>query len=153
MARIKKSRKETEKDKKREDKKESYFYSVGRRKTSIAQVRIYTNNKSSEDDLLVNGKKLKNYFAMPYLQNVFILPFRSCGMMGKFKATVLVRGGGVKGQAEACQLGIARALVKFDGGLKKMLKDLGLLTRDSRIVERKKPGLKKARKAPQWAKR
>jgi len=153
MATIKKSKKETKKDEKREDKKDPYFYSVGRRKTSIAQVRIYADDKLTEDDFLVNGKKLENYFPTPYLQNIFILPFRSCGMTGKFRTTILVRGGGVKGQAEACQLGIARALVKFDAGLKKMLKDLGLLTRDSRIVERKKPGLKKARRAPQWAKR
>lgn len=132
---------------------EKYFYAVGRRKTSVAQVRLFVDEKATDNDLIVNGKKLKEYFPTISLQNSFLAPLKAVGMQGKFRATVLVRGGGVTGQVEAVRLGISRALVIFDGELKKTLKDLGLMTRDAREVERKKPGLKKARKAPQWAKR
>jgi small subunit ribosomal protein S9 len=132
---------------------EKYFYAVGRRKTSVAQVRIYQQEKASENDCLVNNKKSKEYFPGIPLQNILSAPFRATGLSGKFKFSILVRGGGFKGQAEASRLGISRALIKYDETLRKALKDLGLLTRDSRKVERKKPGLKKARKSPQWAKR
>jgi len=125
-----------------------YFYAVGRRKTSVAQVRLYENDKATEND-----KKLKDYFPTISLQNNLLSPLKAVGMHNKFSMTVLVRGGGVTGQVEAVRLGIARALVVFNVELKKTLKDLGLMTRDAREVERKKAGLKKARKAPQWAKR
>lgn len=132
---------------------EKYFYAVGRRKTSVAQVRIFVDEKATDNDLIINGKKFKEYFPMVVSQNSLLAPFKALGMQGKFRMTVLVRGGGKTGQVEAVRLGIARALVVFDESVKKTLKDLGLLTRDSREVERKKAGLKKARKSPQWAKR
>lgn len=132
---------------------EKYFYAVGRRKSAVAQVRLFENDKANDDNLIVNSKKFKEYFPIVPLQNNFLAPLKAVGMQGKFSMTVIVRGGGVTGQVEAVRLGIARALVLYDEKLKKTLKDLGLMTRDSRKVERKKAGLKKARKAPQWAKR
>lgn len=132
---------------------EVYFYGVGRRKASVAQVRLFSYDKATDVDLIVNEKKLKDYFPGANLQNTFLAPLKAVGLYGKVRATVLVRGGGVTGQVEAVQLGIARALVKYDETFKKTLKDLGYMTRDAREVERKKPGLKKARKSPQWAKR
>ncbi|MFA5777770.1 MAG: 30S ribosomal protein S9 [Parcubacteria group bacterium] len=132
---------------------EKYFYAVGRRKTSVAQVRIIPSEKAGDNDYVVNNKKVKEYFPGISLQNAVFGPLKTVGSFGKFKFSILVRGGGFKGQAEASKLGIARALVKYDEKLRKVLKDLGFLTRDSRKVERKKPGLKKARKSPQWAKR
>ena len=132
---------------------EKYFYAVGRRKTSVAQVRLFENEKATDNDLIINDKKLKDYFPTISLQNNMLTPLKAVGVHGKFSMTVLVRGGGTTGQVEAVRLGIARALVVFNADLKKTLKDLGLMTRDAREVERKKPGLKKARKSPQWAKR
>lgn len=132
---------------------QSYFAAVGRRKTAVAQVRIYENAKATEADVVVNGKEMKDYFPSLIQQNTLLAPLKETGTYGKFAMTVLVGGGGNTGQVEAIQLGIARALVKFDEGFKKTLRSLGMLTRDSRKVERKKPGLKKARRAPQWAKR
>ena len=133
--------------------KEKYFYGLGRRKTSVAQVRLYLNDKATDTDLFVNDKKLKDFFPIAAAQNSILTPLKTVGMYGKVTMTAKVRGGGITGQAEAVRLGVARALVAHDETSKKTLKDLGLLTRDSREVERKKPGLKKARKAPQWAKR
>ena len=130
-----------------------YFYAVGRRKASIAQVRLFEEDKATENDCIVNDKKVKDYFPGVSLQNVLFAPLKAVGLSGKFKFSVLVKGGGFKGQVEASRLGISRALVKYDETLRKALKDLGFLTRDARKVERKKPGLKKARRAPQWAKR
>jgi small subunit ribosomal protein S9 len=131
----------------------AYFYAVGRRKTSVAQVRLYENDKATDNDIVINDKKMKDYFPTISLQNNLLTPLKAVGMHNKFSMTVLVRGGGVTGQVEATRLGIARALVIFNAELKKTLKDLGMMTRDAREVERKKAGLKKARKAPQWAKR
>ncbi|NTV41191.1 MAG: 30S ribosomal protein S9 [Candidatus Moranbacteria bacterium] len=130
-----------------------YFYGVGRRKSSVAQVRLYSYDKATDSDFIINKKKLKDYFPGANLQNTFLSPLKAVGLYGKMRVTVLVRGGGVTGQIEAVRLGISRALVKYDETLKKSLKDFGYMTRDAREVERKKPGLKKARKAPQWAKR
>ena len=139
--------------KKAEKTNEKYFYAVGRRKAATAQIRLFENDKATDNDLIINGKKFKDYFPTTSLQNNFLAPLKAVGMQGKVRMTVIVRGGGTTGQVEAVRLGIARALVEYDEKLKKTLKDIGLLTRDSRKVERKKPGLKKARKAPQWAKR
>jgi small subunit ribosomal protein S9 len=130
-----------------------YFYAVGRRKSAVAQVRLYENDKATDNDLIVNGKKLKDYFPTISLQNNFFGPLKAMGMQDKFSMTVLVKGGGTTGQVEAVRLGVARALVEYDATMKKTLKGLGFMTRDSRKVERKKPGFKKARKSPQWAKR
>lgn len=148
----KKTKKETgaKKEEKKEEISEKYFYAVGRRKTSVAQVRIYPISKE-DNEIEVNKEKFEKYFPTLTLQNNILAPLRLSP--AKFKITSLLKGGGFKGQSEAIRLGIARALAKFDESLKKSLKDNGFLTRDSRIVERKKPGLKKARRAPQWQKR
>lgn len=131
--------------------KGKYFYAVGKRKTAIAQVRIYPNDKAKE--FTINGKKLEVYIPVERLSDTAKSPIILSGQEGKFDVSVHVKGGGVSAQSEAIRLGISRALLKFDETLKKSLRDLGFLTRDARKVERKKPGLKKARKSPQWAKR
>ena len=132
--------------------KQRYFYALGRRKTSIAQVRIYPmTGKAAE--FKINGKDLAQYLTIKRFQTAALSPLTCLGLEGKFDISVKVFGGGINGQADAIKLGIARALVVRDEGLRKALKDKGFLTRDSRKVERKKPGLKKARRAPQWAKR
>jgi small subunit ribosomal protein S9 len=128
-----------------------YFYAVGRRKTSIAQVRLFVSDKK-ENSIEVNKKELEKYFSLLRLQTAAKASFAVTGDK-KFFVSVHVMGGGIMGQAEAIRLGIARALVKYNEELKKPLKDLGFLTRDARVVERKKPGKLKARRSPQWAKR
>lgn len=134
-------------------KSEKYFYGVGRRKRSVAQVRIFHTKKAGEKDLIVNDRQMDEYFPDESLQATFVAPLRETGLQENFKVSALVKGGGISGQAEAVRLGIARALIKFDEGLRAVLKSHGFLTRDARKVERKKPGLKKARRAPQWSKR
>jgi len=138
--------------KEKAEKAAAYFYGLGKRKTSIAQVRIYPVEKS-EKGIMVNDKKIENFFGIERLSNLAMLPLVTAGQDGKFDVSVKVSGGGITGQAEAIRLGISRALIKFDINLRKILKSQGFLTRDARNVERKKPGLKKARRAPQWAKR
>jgi len=128
-----------------------YFYAVGKRKTAIAQVRIYPTDTPT--DVLVNDKKLELYFSVQRFADTVKSALTSVGLAEKFNITVKVTGGGINAQAEAIRLGISRALIKFDETLRKVLKAEGFLTRDARVVERKKPGLKKARKSPQWAKR
>lgn len=156
-AETKKEEKKIEKPAKLADKPSTlvnkYFYAVGRRKAASAQVRLFANDKATDNELIINGKKLKEYFPVVALQNNLLAPLKAVGMYGKFGMSVIVRGGGVTGQVEGIRLGIARALIKYDESFKKSLKSLGLMTRDSREVERKKAGLKKARKSPQWAKR
>ncbi len=134
-------------------KTEKYFYAVGRKKTSVAQVRVYPEKKAGEEDLIVNGRKMKKYFPVLALQNFFLEPIKLAGLQNKLRISILAKGGGLSGQAGASRLGIARALVKLDKDFKKPLKSAGFLSRDARKVERKKPGLKKARRAPQWQKR
>ncbi len=131
---------------------EKYFSAVGKRKTSVAQVRICKSHKN-EPEININGKELLSYFPIVRPQDLIKVPLSMAGQGNFFSVSVKVSGGGINSQAEAIRLGISRAVVKFDETLRKSLKNLGLLTRDSRIVERKKPGLKKARRAPQWAKR
>lgn len=128
-----------------------YFYAVGKRKTAIAQVRIYPTD--APEDTIVNDKKLELYFSVERFSDTVKSALTSVGLQEKFNVTVKVTGGGINAQAEAIRLGIARALIKFDENLRKVLRAEGFLTRDARVVERKKPGLKKARKSPQWAKR
>lgn len=139
---------------KEENAKESatYFYAVGKRKTSIAEVRIYPTDKSVEE-MTVNGRKMDEYFTISRLRDLIKAPLTVAGQDKKFDVTAKVYGGGISSQSEAIRLGISRALVKFDGELKKPLRDRGFMTRDARKVERKKPGFKKARRSPQWAKR
>ena len=128
-----------------------YYEGVGRRKSSTARVRI-TLSRKKETSLIVNDKPISEYFDLAEQQNNIIKPLSVLGVEN-FDITVKVSGGGITGQADAIKLGIARALVKYDETLKKQLKDNNYLTRDPRVKERKKPGLKKARKSPQWAKR
>lgn len=134
-------------------KKEKYFYAVGRRKTSVARVRLYSQKNLKENEVVINGKTVQEYIAIEELKESLLFPFTLTGQGKGFRVTIVVRGGGIRGQAEAIRLGLARALVTFDENFRSVLKSAKLLTRDSREVERKKPGLKKARRAPQWAKR
>lgn len=127
-----------------------YFEAIGRRKTSVARVRLFTQGKK---DFLVNKKACNEYFPNLELQQTAGSPLEIMKAFDKFKVEARVRGGGVHSQAEAVRHGIARALVKFNLDFKKRLRKAGFLTRDSRMRERKKFGLKRARRAPQWSKR
>ena len=133
-----------------DNKTEKYIESVGRRKTSVARVRLTPSTKAS---YLVNGKSLSDYFDHNNLITVVESPFKNLELDTKYEITVKVLGGGISSQAEAIRLGISRCLVKIDAEKRKPLKKLGFLKRDPRSKERKKPGLKKARKRPQWSKR
>lgn len=132
-----------------------YHYGVGRRKTAVAQVRVYCNIKDSVDEngLIVNGRQYSEYFQTDAQKDAFLEPLKVSGLQDKCAVSVVVRGGGIAGQSDAVKLGIARALIKYDEELRPALKANGLLTRDARKVERKKPGLRKARRSPQWSKR
>ncbi|MCX6795736.1 MAG: 30S ribosomal protein S9 [Candidatus Falkowbacteria bacterium] len=122
---------------------------VGRRKTSAAQVRLFKNGKGV---IIVNGKKASQYFPGEMV-NILTQPLKASGHVRDLNFSIIVRGGGMSGQVEAVRHGIARALFAFDEALKDQLKVNGWLTRDRRSKERKKPGLKGARKRPQWSKR
>ncbi len=131
-----------------------YHCAVGRRKTAVAQVRVFCGLTGVSDaGLIVNDKQYDEYFMTASQKDMFLESLKVSGLYEKCAVSVLVKGGGQSGQADAVRLGIARALVKFDESLRAILKTNGLLTRDARIVERKKPGLRKARRAPQWSKR
>lgn len=127
-----------------------YYEGLGRRKEATARVRLHTQ---SEGDAMVNDKPLKQYFSREIDQMTIDEVFKVTGTAGRFLLTVKVKGGGVTGQADAVRLGIARALLKADPEHRKVLRQHGMLTRDPRAKERKKPGLKRARKAPQYTKR
>jgi len=148
--------KKTTKTKEAEERKSAdearYFYGLGKRKTAIAQVRIYVAGKE-EKGVSVNERSFEKYFPIARLRDLIKSPLSLAGAEAKFDVSAKVHGGGVNAQAEAIRLGISRALIEFNPELRKSLRDNGFLTRDSRIVERKKPGLRKARRAPQWAKR
>jgi len=131
-------------------KEEKYYQGVGGRKTSTASVRI---TESKKPTFTVNDKPMEDYFKEVDLQKKAKEVFSKMNLEGKFSVSAKVRGGGFSSQSEAVRHGIARALVKFDETLRKPLKDVGYLTRDSRMRESKKPGLKRARRAPQWRKR
>ena len=132
--------------------KGKYFYATGRRKTSVAKVRVY--DKAKEKGITINDKDYKEYFAKnDILIEKVNSPLKLLNFEGKFLISVKVLGGGSNGQAEAVRLGIARALLSMNEDFKKELRANDYLTRDPRKVERKKPGLKKARRAPQWKKR
>jgi len=130
--------------------KGTYLYAVGRRKTAVAQVRLYPDK--GNDSHVVNRKGYAEYFPVS-LQPVLVAPLAALGLSGDFVVSATVKGGGVNAQAEAIRLGVARALLKHDEALRLPLRAEGFLTRDARSVERKKPGLKKARRSPQWSKR
>ena len=131
-------------------KAEQYIPGLGRRKTAVARVRI-TPAKSQK--ITINEKSVEEYFPTPELQATALGALTGVELTQKFTITAHVTGGGISAQAEAVRHGIARALVTFDGTLRGTLKGVGFLKRDPRMVERKKFGLKKARKAPQWSKR
>jgi len=134
--------------------KKKYIETIGRRKRTIARVRILPAEKN-DPNFVVNKKDALKYFFEGNLQKIIFDPIEKSNsqILKKNKIEVLVRGGGRKGQAEAISLGVARALLKTDETLKTILRSHGFLTRDPRKKERKKFGLKKARKAPQWSKR
>ncbi|PIP29838.1 30S ribosomal protein S9 [Candidatus Jorgensenbacteria bacterium CG10_big_fil_rev_8_21_14_0_10_54_38] len=131
---------------------ERYVEAVGRRKTAVARVRLFHEKKDKGLHLTVNGRELAQYFPLRKLQEVARAPF---GAVALEDATVSakVAGGGVSAQAEAVRLGISRALLSVNPELRSRLKALGYLKRDPRMVERKKPGLRKARRPQQWRKR
>ncbi len=128
-----------------------YFEAVGRRKTATARVRIFPDDPNKE--IIINEKKLTDYFPYFEWQKIVKSPLELVDCLGKLKVQVKVRGGGIKAQAEATRHGISRALVLFNPEFTKKLKKAGFLTRDPRMKERKKFGLKRARRAPQWQKR
>jgi small subunit ribosomal protein S9 len=136
---------------KKEVKKEpSFFEAIGRRKTSTARVRLFTQGNKT---ILINDKDYKDYFPTLELQEIVDSAFDKMKALDKFKVTVKVKGGGIHSQAEAVRHGIARALVGVNPDFRKRLRRVGYLTRDSRMRERKKFGLKRARRGPQWSKR
>jgi len=125
------------------------FYGLGRRKTAVATVRLLPTVEART----INGKSFAEYFPTTGMQQRALLPLVVTSQDTKFGFEAHVSGGGKHGQADAVRLGIARALLKVDEGWKKQLRSAGLLTRDPRAKERKKPGLKRARRAPQFSKR
>ena len=128
-----------------------YYEGLGRRKEATARVRLHTGGSGSA--FTVNDKPLDEYFSREIDQVQIVKPLKVTGTEGRFDVTVKVNGGGVTGQAGAVQLGIARALLEADPEYRTTLRKHRLLTRDARAKERKKPGLKRARKAPQYTKR
>jgi len=146
----------TEADFEPKDKKSKRYYeAVGRRKTAVARVRLLTIKPFEEDEgkITVNGKSYKQYFTTLELRQIAEASLRRLKSLNRFEVVALVKGGGVRAQAEALRHGIARVLVDFNVDFRKKLKKVGYLKRDPRSKERKKYGLKKARRAPQWAKR
>ncbi|ACM05327.1 30S ribosomal protein S9 [Thermomicrobium roseum] len=130
--------------------KPQYYYGLGRRKTAVARVRLYPGS----GQILINGRPASQYFGNRLLYRVMITePLRLTGLQDHFDIRARVVGGGISGQAGAVRHGVARALLRFNPELRPVLKRAGLLTRDPRVKERMKPGLKRARKAPQYTKR
>jgi small subunit ribosomal protein S9 len=148
---------------------EQYFEGVGRRKRSTARVRLYTaphqapppagdleaggEPARTSGEMIVNGKPATDFFPRIGDLERVLEPLHTTGLAGSFFVSVLVKGGGVTGQTDAVRQGLARALLKSDPELRSVLRKGGYLTRDARVKERKKPGLKRARKAPQYTKR
>jgi small subunit ribosomal protein S9 len=150
-AKTKKSeKKEVKKEIEKPKEKDKYLEAVGKRKTAVARVRIFTRGERA---FLVNQKPLEKYFPIVDLQKTAQASLDKMKCLDKFRVEVLVKGGGLSSQAEAIRHGTARALTLFNLDFKKRLRRVGFLTRDSRIRERKKFGLKRARRAPQWSKR
>ncbi len=126
-----------------------YYYGTGRRKSSVARVRVYQGN----GNITINGRSIDDYFGLDTLKLIVRQPLALTESEGKFDIVCTVAGGGVTGQAGAIRHGLSRALLKFDPELRPVLKQAGFLTRDPRMKERKKYGLKAARRAPQFSKR
>ncbi len=133
-----------------EEKSSRYYEAQGRRKTSTARVRLWTKGKK---EFIINQKTLVEYFPTIQLQKTALASLEVMNCLEKFRVSVIVKGGGINGQAEAVRHGITRALVLFNPDFRKRLKKAGFLRRDDRRRERKKFGLKRARRAPQWSKR
>ena len=131
------------------DQKNGRYYATGKRKDSVARVWLVKGNGK----VTINDRDMESYLPRPSARMTVVRPFETVELAGKFDVKVKVHGGGLSGQAGAIRHGIAKALVEYDETLKKALKDEGFITRDSRVVERKKPGLKKARRRPQFSKR
>jgi len=131
-------------------KQDRYFEATGRRKTAVARVRLFTKG---EKQFLVNAKPYQEYFKTEDDRQNATASLRKMKCLDKFRVTVIVKGGGHSAQAEAIRHGTARVLVDFNNNFKKRLRKVGYLTRDPRMRERKKFGLKRARRAPQWSKR
>ena len=130
--------------------KKKYFYGTGRRKSSIARVRVYANGTGS---ITINGRSIDEYFGLETLKMVVRQPLNATNTLGKVDIVATVEGGGVSGQAGALRHGVARALLLVNPEYRTVLKKAGFLTRDPRMKERKKYGLKAARRAPQFSKR
>ena len=130
--------------------KKKYYYGTGRRKSSVARVRVYENGTGS---IIINGREIDDYFGLETLKLIVNQPLVSTNMVGKVDIVVTVAGGGVSGQAGAIRHGLSRALVLLNPEYRASLKAAGFLTRDPRMKERKKYGLKAARRAPQFSKR
>ena len=130
--------------------KKKYFYGTGRRKSSVARVRVYENGTGS---ITINGRDIDEYFGLETLKLIVRQPLVTTDLLGKVDIVVSVAGGGVSGQAGAIRHGISRALLQHGDEMRPILKKAGLLTRDPRMKERKKYGLKAARRAPQFSKR
>ena len=126
-----------------------YFYGTGRRKKSVARVRLYPGTGA----VTINGRDINDYFGLDTMKLIVNQPFGVTDTVGKFDVVVNVNGGGFSGQAGAIRHGVARALLSADENYKPLLKKAGFLTRDPRMKERKKYGLKGARRAPQFSKR
>ena len=133
-----------------EPQQQQYFYGTGRRKRAIAKVRLYPDDGTA---IIVNDKPMEEYFNWLPWQSTVREPFATSGTVGRFRVQAQVTGGGVNAQAEAIRHGISRALVVFDPNLKANLRRAGFITRDARVKESKKYGLKRARRAPQYTKR
>ena len=127
-----------------------YFYGTGRRKSSVARVRVYANGTGK---ITINNRDIDDYFGLETLKLIVRQPMELTGTSGKLDIICTVAGGGVTGQAGAIRHGVARALIQYDAELRGELKKAGFLTRDPRMKERKKYGLKGARRAPQFSKR
>lgn len=127
-----------------------YIQAVGRRKNAVARVRLHSTGDGS---YTINGKKYDDYFPYQLWREVVISPLPVVGLQGTATITVRVQGGGINAQSEAIRLGLSRALIVHNPDWRPTLRKLGWLTRDARKKERKKPGLKRARRAPQWQKR
>jgi len=144
-----------EAEKERIEKIRKYYEAVGRRKTAIARVRLFTIKPLEEDEgkITINEKSYKVYFPLMDLQQTVEASLRKLKSLNRFEVVARVNGGGIRAQAEAIRHGIARCLIKFNLDFRKKLKRAGYLKRDPRMKERKKYGLKAARRAPQWQKR
>jgi small subunit ribosomal protein S9 len=135
---------------KKTTKEKEYYRAIGRRKTATAVVRM---TKAAKNSYTINGKEMTEYFKTADLKKIVTSAFETAAPKEKFEVVVTARGGGIHAQAEAVRHGISRCLVKEDAELRGVLKKAKMLKRDPRVVERKKFGLKKARKSPQWSKR